>query len=91
MSAYIDREQTQAKHFILKGYLQALAYKVLRNWDVVFVDGFCGPWGSETADFSDTSFKIAPMSCSARSTPWNIPSAKPNIPICSIRILIPAP
>lgn len=59
MSAYLDREQTQAKHFILKGYLQALAYKVLRNWDVVYIDGFCGPWGSETADFSDTSFKIA--------------------------------
>ena len=34
MSAYIDREQTQAKHFILRGYLQELAYKVLRSWDI---------------------------------------------------------
>lgn len=59
MSAYIDREQTQAKHFILRGYLQELAYKVLRGWDVAYVDGFSGPWESKTADFSDTSFMIA--------------------------------
>jgi three-Cys-motif partner protein len=59
MSAYIDREQTQAKHFILRGYLQELAYKVLRGWDIAYVDGFSGPWKSNTADFSDTSFMIA--------------------------------
>ena len=59
MSAYIDREQTQAKHFILRGYLQELAYKVLRGWDIAYVDGFSGPWESKTADFSDTSFMIA--------------------------------
>lgn len=44
MNAYIDREQTQAKHFILRGYLQELAYKVLRGWDIAYVDGFSGPW-----------------------------------------------
>jgi three-Cys-motif partner protein len=59
MSAYIDREQTRAKHFILRGYLQELAYKVLRGWDIAYVDGFSGPWGSKTTDFSDTSFMIA--------------------------------
>jgi three-Cys-motif partner protein len=59
MSAYIDREQTHAKHFILRGYLQELAYKVLRGWDIAYVDGFSGPWESKTADFSDTSFMIA--------------------------------
>ncbi len=59
MSAYIDREQTQAKHFILRGYLQELAYKVLRGRDIAYVDGFSGPWESKTADFSDTSFMIA--------------------------------
>jgi three-Cys-motif partner protein len=59
MSAYIDREQTQAKHFILRGYLQELAYKVLRGWNIAYVDGFSGPWESKTADFSDTSFMIA--------------------------------
>ena len=59
MSRYADREQTQAKHFILRGYLQELAFKVLRGWDLAFVDGFAGPWKSRSDDFSDTSFMIA--------------------------------
>ena len=59
MNAYVDREQTQAKHFILRGYLQELAFKVLHGWDIAYVDGFSGPWESKTDDFSDTSFMIA--------------------------------
>ena len=59
MSAYVDREQTQAKHDILRGYLMELAYKVLRHQDIAYVDGFSGPWESTTTDFSDTSFMIA--------------------------------
>ena len=59
MSEYADREQSQAKHFILRGYLQELAFKVLRGWDIAYVDGFSGPWNSRTTDFSDTSFMIA--------------------------------
>ncbi|MDR3485315.1 MAG: three-Cys-motif partner protein TcmP [Bradyrhizobium sp.] len=59
MSAYIDREQTQAKHFILRGYLQELAFKVLHFSDIAYIDGFSGPWESKTDDFSDTSFMIA--------------------------------
>jgi hypothetical protein len=41
---YSGREQTKAKHFILKRYLQALAFKVLRFSDITYVDGFSGPW-----------------------------------------------
>jgi three-Cys-motif partner protein len=59
MDAYTNREQTKAKHYILRHYLQALAFKVLRNWDIAYVDGFSGPWESKTPDFSDTSFMIA--------------------------------
>ena len=59
MSAYQNREQTEAKHYILEKYLQALAFKVLRGWDLTYVDGFSGPWKSATQDFSDTSFMIA--------------------------------
>lgn len=58
-SVYFDREQTRAKHFILRGYLQELAFKVLRFTDVAYIDGFSGPWKSEAANFSDTSFMIA--------------------------------
>ncbi len=56
---YIDREQTRAKHFILQRYLQALAFKVLNFSDIAYIDGFSGPWQSETPDFADTSFMIA--------------------------------
>lgn len=56
---YIDREQTKAKHFILKNYLQALAFKVLTFSDITYVDGFSGPWETRTENFSDSSFMIA--------------------------------
>jgi three-Cys-motif partner protein len=56
---YLDREQTKAKHFILKRYLQALAFKVLRFKDITYVDGFSGPWKTKTEDFIDSSFMIA--------------------------------
>ena len=56
---YSGREQTGAKHYILEHYLQELVFKILRNQDVAYVDGFSGPWESKTKDFSDTSFMIA--------------------------------
>jgi three-Cys-motif partner protein len=56
---YSGREQTKAKHFILKRYLQALAFKVLRFSDITYVDGFSGPWQTQTEDFIDSSFMIA--------------------------------
>lgn len=56
---YSGREQTKAKHFILKSYLQALAFKVLTFSDIAYVDGFSGPWETKTENFSDSSFMIA--------------------------------
>lgn len=56
---YLGREQTKAKHFILKSYLQALAFKVLTFSDVAYVDGFSGPWETKTETFTDSSFMIA--------------------------------
>lgn len=56
---YSGREQTKAKHFILKRYLQALAFKVLTFSDITYVDGFSGPWETKAEDFSNSSFKIA--------------------------------
>ena len=56
---YGGREPTRAKHFILERYLQALAFKVLTFSDITYVDGFSGPWRTETEDFSDSSFMIA--------------------------------
>jgi three-Cys-motif partner protein len=59
VTAYTGREQTKAKHFILRRYLQALAFKVLNFADITYVDGFSGPWKAEAEDFADTSFMIA--------------------------------
>jgi three-Cys-motif partner protein len=56
---YAGREQTKAKHFILKHYLQALAFKVLTFSDITYVDGFSGPWETRTENFSDSPFMIA--------------------------------
>jgi three-Cys-motif partner protein len=56
---YAGREQTKAKHFILKHYLQALAFKVLTFSDITYVDGFSGPWETRTEIFSDSPFMIA--------------------------------
>ena len=56
---YSGREQTQAKHFILRRYLQALAFKVLTFQDITYVDGFSGPWETKTENFRDSSFMIA--------------------------------
>ncbi len=56
---YFGREQTKAKHFILRRYLQALAFKILRFSDITYVDGFSGPWETKTEDFIDSSFMIA--------------------------------
>jgi three-Cys-motif partner protein len=56
---YAGREQTQAKHFILKRYLEALAFKVLTFSDITYVDGFSGPWETKTENFGDSSFMIA--------------------------------
>jgi len=56
---YSGREQTKAKHFILKHYLQELAFKVLTFSDITYVDGFSGPWETKAENFSDSSFMIA--------------------------------
>ncbi|MER8638691.1 hypothetical protein [Mesorhizobium sp. M1365] len=58
---YAGREQTAAKHFILRKYLQSLAFKVLLGGypTLTYVDGFSGPWEARTTDYSDTSFMIA--------------------------------
>lgn len=56
---YEGREQTQAKHGILRGYLGAFANKLIKYYDIAYIDGFSGPWEEKSEDFSDTSFGIA--------------------------------
>lgn len=57
---YEGREQTYVKHFVLKQYLERVAYNILSfQNDFVYVDGFSGPWKSEDDAYEDTSFKLA--------------------------------
>ena len=58
--AYIGREQTYVKHFVLQAYLERVAFNIFSFRDrFAYVDGFSGPWKSENESFEDTSFKIA--------------------------------
>jgi len=57
---YLGREQAYAKHFLLREYLRALIHKTASRWNhIVYVDGFAGPWQTQTEDCQDTSFGIA--------------------------------
>lgn len=57
---YQGKEQTYVKHFVLKHYLERVAYNIFSfSNDFVYVDGFSGPWKSESENYEDTSFKIA--------------------------------
>lgn len=61
INVYQGREQTEAKHFLLRRYLQKLAFKTLHGgWSTLaYIDGFSGPWETRTTDYSDSSFMIA--------------------------------
>src|SRR4051812_9667163 len=57
---YKDREQAYVKHCLLEEYLPEWGYKIGSKWDnLVYVDGFAGPWKVDCEDLSDSSFSIA--------------------------------
>ncbi len=57
---YAGREQSYVKHHVLRDYLERFAH-IIGSWkdSITYVDGFSGPWNSQTSDFSDSSFGIA--------------------------------
>lgn len=58
---YFGREQSQAKHEILKRYLVPFSKKILSKWQSIdFIDGFSGPWKNvDDENLSDTSIGVA--------------------------------
>ncbi|MFG5381056.1 three-Cys-motif partner protein TcmP [Yoonia sp. R2-816] len=64
---YNGREQSLAKHEILKRYLVPFANKILSQWESIdFIDGFSGPWENhDTANLTDTSIGVALSTLSA--------------------------
>jgi three-Cys-motif partner protein len=60
LADYAGREQSYVKHVFLENYLEALAHKTASTYsNIVYVDGFAGPWQSANERFEDTSFGIA--------------------------------
>ncbi|HLH57000.1 MAG TPA: three-Cys-motif partner protein TcmP [Verrucomicrobiae bacterium] len=60
LAAYTGREQAYIKHCLLENYLPDWGYKIGSAWDdLVFIDGFAGPWRVADADLSDSSFSVA--------------------------------
>jgi three-Cys-motif partner protein len=60
LADYAGREQSYVKHVFLGNYLEALAHKTASTFsNIVYVDGFAGPWQSANERFEDTSFGIA--------------------------------
>ena len=57
---YAGREQAYVKHFLLRNYFSDLIHKIASAYDeIVYVDGYSGPWQSVDVSLVDTSFVIA--------------------------------
>lgn len=70
-SAYAGREQALVKHYLLETYLDRLVHKVARSYDqIVYVDGYSGPWLSSGQSFEDTSFGIALSALRKAKASW---------------------
>lgn len=68
---YEGREQAYIKHFFLQNYLGSLLHKTASKYsDIVYVDGFSGPWQSEDENYRDTSFWIALQSLRQAKAFW---------------------
>lgn len=72
-SQYIGREQAYVKHTFLKNYLESLAFKTASKYSqIVYVDGFAGPWQSSAEKFQDTSFGIALEALRSAKARWKV-------------------
>jgi three-Cys-motif partner protein len=61
LAPYVNREQSEVKHFLLKRYLERLIMITGQATfsRIAYVDAFAGPWQSTSDDFSDTSPGLA--------------------------------
>lgn len=74
---YERREQAYVKHYVLKHYLQQLAFKrgnYRPGTTLNYIDGFSGPWQHATEELRDTSPHVALTElCAARETLRGLP------------------
>lgn len=76
---YAGREQALVKHHFLKHYLERLIHKIASKYgEVVYVDGFSGPWKNQSEQFDDTSFGIALRALTDAKRSWARMAHKPR-------------
>lgn len=76
---YTGREQALVKHHFLKHYLERLIHKIASKYgEVVYVDGFSGPWKNQSEQFEDTSFGIALQALTDAKRSWAGMTHKPR-------------
>lgn len=80
-SHYAGREQAFVKHHFLRNYLERLIHKIASAYDeVVYVDGYSGPWKSGDEAYADTSFGIALQSMTGARQSWlEMPQHRRNV------------
>ncbi|MCL6250398.1 three-Cys-motif partner protein TcmP [Altererythrobacter sp. KTW20L] len=78
---YAGREQAYVKHHFLREYLERLAFKIASAFDeLVYVDGYSGPWKSGDENYGDTSFGIALERLTAARETWrDMPSRRRDV------------
>ncbi|MGY4412758.1 three-Cys-motif partner protein [Bradyrhizobium sp. LB7.1] len=68
---YKGREQSYVKHVLLEQYLEALVHKTASAYpQIVYIDGFAGPWQSANENHEDTSFGIALRALRRAKASW---------------------
>jgi three-Cys-motif partner protein len=70
LANYGGREQAYVKHHFLANYVEQLVFKVSSRRDVVYIDGFSGPWKDQGERYEDTSFGIALESLRRAKQTW---------------------
>lgn len=76
---YAGREQALVKHHFLKHYLERLIHKIASRYgEVIYVDGFSGPWKNQSEQFEDTSFGIALQALTDAKRSWAGMAHKPR-------------
>jgi three-Cys-motif partner protein len=58
-SYYLNREQSEIKHYALRLYLEAAARILGNKRNLRYIDCCAGPWNACSGDYCDTSFGIA--------------------------------
>lgn len=68
---YVGREQAYVKHHFLADYLEKLIFKIASVYnEIIYIDGFSGPWQHKGERFQDTSFGIALQTLRSAKQAW---------------------